>query len=142
MYSFRSRSFVCSFCVASILQNLFGLYFIISGRHIWNLCLAFLIARLNWRYALLVGSLLLFFVMRVCFNARFLSLHAWSNHGARCFSHLFGLWLSLMTLRIITPACSASSIRNSSTFIALFSLLFSYSCIIPIYLFWKSYMDV
>ena len=53
-------------------------------------------------------------------------LHRSVNHGARCFSHLFGFVDVRLVVAFSTPASVASSIKKFSTFLdrsSLFSLL-------------------
>jgi hypothetical protein len=105
----------------SILQNYFGWYFIISGNLCYNFARLFLQHFLYCLNASKAGGLLLPYSLLVYLQCDFAILQSLSNHGARCFSHLFGFMLSIMIFFDTTPAATASSIMSSSIFYALIS---------------------
>jgi hypothetical protein len=111
----------------SMPQNYLGLYFSISGS--WNCSCARPSLQL-YTYLLsacwvcvcvfpLFFTAVLYFVRAV--------LHRSVNHGARCFSHLFGFVDVRLVVAFSTPAFVASSIRKFSIFIDLSSLFSLYS---------------
>jgi hypothetical protein len=114
-----------SFCF-NIPQNYLGLYFRISGNSNCNLDLDFLQLSLNNPYAFLVSACFFPYFLFFYLYVYFAYLHDSSNHGARCFDHLFGFFYYLFVLLLITPAIFASSIRNSSTLLVRMSLSYSY----------------
>ena len=111
-----------SFCF-NIFQKRFGEYFSMAGRLICSLARFCLQHCLYSLYACCAGMLELpyFYLHDVHFNLAV--LHSSLYHGAKCFSHLLGFLLSVRMVLVMTPAETASAIRNSSTCSARRSLL-------------------
>ena len=114
----------------SMLQNCFGLYFRISGSSNWSFALCLLQLSLNVLYAYLVLRSFFPCLFFICLYYVFASLHDSSNHGARCFAHLFGLMFCFCFCLFSTPAFIASDIKYSSIFLLLFSLSLLYFYVI------------
>jgi hypothetical protein len=93
-----------------------------SGNLCYNLALLLAQHFLYCLYAACAGGLLLPYCYLARLHCYFAALHSSLYHGARCFSHLFGFALSLISFRVTTPAATASSIKNFSIFWALVSL--------------------
>ena len=111
-----------SFCL-SIPQNCFGLYFSISGSSNYSLALYRLQLSLNFTYACLVSACFFPCCRLLCLYWYLACLHDSSNHGARCFDHLFGFFCCLVVVLFTTPASFASAIRKSSSLLVRRSLL-------------------
>ena len=109
-------------CYFSMFQNLIGLYFSISGSSNYSSALWVLQHSLNFVYAIFVWLWFLPCLLFVFLYVALASLQDSSNHGARCFAHLFGFMLILRVLLLITPIFFASRIRNSSILLVRRSL--------------------
>jgi hypothetical protein len=125
----------------SMPQNCLGLCFNISGS--WN-CSCALPSLQLYTYLLsacwvCVCVFPLFFTAALYFVRAV--LHRSVNHGARCFSHLFGFVDVRLVVAFSTPAFVASSIRFS-TFLDRSSLFSLYSLIIVWNLASKSSVEV
>jgi hypothetical protein len=105
-------------CYLIMLQNFLGLYLSRSGSSNCSFALWFLQQSLNFLYASFVLLLFFPYLRFVYLYEAFAHLHDSSNHGARCFAHLFGLILMfcLFLWLLTTPAVFASFIRNYSIF--------------------------
>jgi hypothetical protein len=110
----------------SMFQNYLGLDFNNSGS--WNCSCArcFLHVVLYSLNAALTTACFLPCIRFNCLYCYLASLHVLSNHGARCFAHLFGFFYNLTGTDLSTPAFIASDIRYSSTLAVLSSLLWLY----------------
>jgi hypothetical protein len=106
----------------SIFQKFFGLYFIISGSYFCSFALFRAQHCLYSLYAFYAGMLEFPYFLLHYLLCRFAVLHSSLYHGAMCFSHLLGFFLAVISVLVITPAATASSIRNCSIFSALLSL--------------------
>ncbi len=77
-------------------------------------------------YVLLVSGCFLPFSLFFYLYSRFACLHDASNHGARCFDHLLGLFYLRSELLFTTPASCASDIKKASILLVRRSLLCLY----------------
>lgn len=123
-------------------QNLLGLYFSMSG--ILNCSCAFLSLHLslNALYLSFVSLCFLPYMRFVCLYCCRAVLHSSSNHGARCFDHLFGLEFMRAFFLVMTPAFLASAIRNSSILLVRISLSSWYMSVMVVNCVPKMVVDV
>jgi hypothetical protein len=130
LYSFSVcrgiSNLVSSFCL-SRLQNCFGLCLSMSGNLNCNRARPYLHYCTNCLYA----STVCLCISPLCLTAsRYRAraiLHFASNHGAKCFAHLFGFLGWRLSSTVMTPAASASVSRNSSILAVRASLSAEYS---------------
>ena len=126
----RFTSIALASCCLSIPQNFLGLYFRIFGSSNCSNALYFLQLSLNFAYAFLVSACIFPCLLFLILYSFLSSLQDSSNHGARCFDHLFGFFCYLSLLLFITPATFASAMMNCSILLARMSFSFLYSSVI------------
>jgi hypothetical protein len=126
----------------SIYQNYFGLYLRIFGNSWDSTVLLWWHVCLNFLYARFVLTSLFPYVLFCILYARFASLQASLNHGARCLAQRFGFLDCLITVALTTPASMASSTKNYSTIYVRNSLFSLCACVISSNLFANYCVDV
>jgi hypothetical protein len=126
----NDSSVYLSFLHFNIFQNFFGCCFNISGSANY-ICARPSLHACTYLFSAWVvcGCYLPFLFTAVLYLVR-ASLHRPVNHGARCFSHLFGLCDVRFTVFVRTPALIASFSRNVSISFDLFSLSSAYFSIV------------
>lgn len=112
-----------AFLRLSMPQNCFGEYFSICGRDASNLFFSLLHARLYSALAVSASVLSLPLVLRAYLSSFLNFLHSSVNHGAICFTHLFGFLALVISIFCMAPDFTASSIKKASTCAALSSFV-------------------